>query len=62
MSARHSQFLVLDLLYLAVAQRTHERATDTFARTADAVAPHRTPHDPRGRAAARAADSQRGGS
>jgi DNA-binding MurR/RpiR family transcriptional regulator len=53
MSARHSQFLVLDLLYLAVAQRTHQRATDAFARTADAVAahrmptaPHATPHQP----------------
>src|SRR5690606_3721646 len=30
MSARHSQFLVLDLLYLGVAQRTHERATETW--------------------------------
>ena len=62
MSARHSQFLVLDLLYLAVAQRTHERATDRFARTADAVAPHRTPYEPRGRAGAspRSADPQRG--
>jgi DNA-binding MurR/RpiR family transcriptional regulator len=43
MSARHSQFLVLDLLYLAVAQRTHARATAAFAATADAVATHRTP-------------------
>jgi DNA-binding MurR/RpiR family transcriptional regulator len=43
MSARHSQFLVLDLLYLAVAQRTHERATSAFARTADAVVAHRSP-------------------
>jgi DNA-binding MurR/RpiR family transcriptional regulator len=59
MSARHSQFLVLDLLYLAVAQRTHERATATFARTADAVAPHRSPYDPRGRAT-RSTDPQRG--
>ncbi|MFC4945969.1 MurR/RpiR family transcriptional regulator [Pseudonocardia sp. GCM10023141] len=46
MSARHSQFLVLDLLYLAVAQRTHQRATDAFARTADAVATHRLPTTP----------------
>ena len=59
MSARHSQFLVLDLLYLAVAQRTHERATETFARTAEAVAPHRTPYEGRGRAA-RSTDPQRG--
>jgi DNA-binding MurR/RpiR family transcriptional regulator len=49
MSARHSQFLVLDLLYLAVAQRTHERATETFSRTADAVAGHRIPYEPRSR-------------
>ncbi len=49
MSARHSQFLVLDMLYLAVAQRTHERATQTWTRAADAVAPHRTPYEPRAR-------------
>lgn len=49
MSARHSQFLVLDLLYLAAAQRTHERATQTWTRAADAVAAHRTPYEPRGR-------------
>jgi DNA-binding MurR/RpiR family transcriptional regulator len=49
MSARHSQFLVLDLLYLAVAQRTHERATHTWVRTADAVVPHRPPYEPRSR-------------
>lgn len=59
MSARHSQFLVLDLLYLAVAQRTHERAKDTFARTADAVAQHRTPYEARGRSG-RPSDPQRG--
>ncbi|WP_232664939.1 MurR/RpiR family transcriptional regulator [Pseudonocardia sp. TRM90224] len=47
MSARHSQILVLDLLYLAVAQRTHESATTAFARTADAVAGHRMPPEPR---------------
>jgi DNA-binding MurR/RpiR family transcriptional regulator len=61
MSARHSQFLVLDLLYLAVAQRTHERATDAFGRTADAVAAHRIPHEPRSRGTGpRPADSPRG--
>jgi DNA-binding MurR/RpiR family transcriptional regulator len=43
MSARHSQILVLDLIYLAVAQRIHEQATEAFAVTADAVAAHRTP-------------------
>jgi DNA-binding MurR/RpiR family transcriptional regulator len=62
MSARHSQFLVLDLLYLGVAQHTHERATDMWARTAEAVAGHRSPYVPRGRGQARAADPQRGGS
>jgi DNA-binding MurR/RpiR family transcriptional regulator len=63
MSARYSQFLVLDLLYLAVAQRTHERATQTWARTADAVAAHRTPYEPRARTrgADAAADAARGG-
>jgi len=43
MSARHSQLLVLDLLYLGVAQRIHEQATEAFSVTADAVATHRTP-------------------
>jgi DNA-binding MurR/RpiR family transcriptional regulator len=62
MSARHSQFLVLDLLYLGVAQRTHERATDMWARTADAVAGHRSPYVPRARGGSRPADQQRGGS
>lgn len=61
MSARHSQFLVLDLLYLAVAQRTHERATQTWTRAADAVAPHRTPHEPRARRGADAPDTSGGG-
>ncbi|GAA1320765.1 MurR/RpiR family transcriptional regulator [Pseudonocardia xinjiangensis] len=61
MSARHSQFLVLDLIYLAVAQRTHERSTEAFARTAAAVAAHRTPYDPRARGgSARSADPHRG--
>jgi DNA-binding MurR/RpiR family transcriptional regulator len=43
MSARHSQFMVLDLLYLAVAQRIHEQAKEAFAVTAEAVVGHRTP-------------------
>jgi DNA-binding MurR/RpiR family transcriptional regulator len=58
MSARHSQFLVLDLLYLAVAQRTHERATETWTRAADAVAPHRTPYEPRARRGAAAINDE----
>jgi DNA-binding MurR/RpiR family transcriptional regulator len=63
MAARHSQFLVLDLLYLAVAQRTHERATQTWVRAADAVAPHRSPYEPRARSrgADTPADAGRGG-
>jgi DNA-binding MurR/RpiR family transcriptional regulator len=62
MSARHSQFLVLDLLYFAVAQRTHERATQTWTRTADAVAGHRTPYEQRTRARSDdTSDAARGG-
>ena len=34
MSALHSQLVVLDLIYVAVAQRTHERATEAFEVTA----------------------------
>ncbi|GHJ46285.1 RpiR family transcriptional regulator [Catellatospora sp. TT07R-123] len=41
LSARHPQLVVLDLLYIAVAQRTHERAHEAFQRTAQAVAGHR---------------------
>jgi DNA-binding MurR/RpiR family transcriptional regulator len=41
LSARHPQLVVLDLLYIAVAQRTHERAHNSFQRTAQAVAGHR---------------------
>src|SRR6266542_3615817 len=41
LSARHPQLVVLDLLYIAVAQRTHERAHAAFAVTARAVAGHR---------------------
>src|SRR4051794_26696176 len=41
LSARHPQLVVLDLLYIAVAQRTHERAHAAFQVTARAVAGHR---------------------
>jgi DNA-binding MurR/RpiR family transcriptional regulator len=41
MAARHSQLLVGDLLYLAVAQRTFPRTVTSFATTAQAVAGHR---------------------
>jgi DNA-binding MurR/RpiR family transcriptional regulator len=38
LSARHPQLVVLDLLYIAVAQRTHDRSHAAFQRTAQAVA------------------------
>ncbi|GIF67725.1 RpiR family transcriptional regulator [Asanoa ishikariensis] len=42
LSARHPQLVVLDLLYIAVAQRTHDRAHASFQRTAQAVDGHKT--------------------
>ena len=45
LSARHPQLVVLDLLYIAVAQRTHERAHAAFEVTAQAVAGHRAAPD-----------------
>jgi DNA-binding MurR/RpiR family transcriptional regulator len=41
LSARHSQLVVLDLLYIAVAQRLHDRADAAFQLTARAVDAHR---------------------
>ncbi|TDC54676.1 MurR/RpiR family transcriptional regulator [Micromonospora sp. KC207] len=41
LSARHPQLVVLDLLYIAVAQRTHDRAHAAFRRTAKAVDGHK---------------------
>jgi len=41
LSARHPQLVVLDLLYIAVAQRTPERAHAALEVTAQAVAGHR---------------------
>jgi DNA-binding MurR/RpiR family transcriptional regulator len=41
LSARHPQLVVLDLLYIAVAQRTHDRAHAAFQRTARAVEGHK---------------------
>jgi DNA-binding MurR/RpiR family transcriptional regulator len=41
LSARHPQLVVLDLLYIAVAQRTHDRAHASFQRTAQAVDGHK---------------------
>ena len=46
LSARHPQLVVLDLLYIAVAQRTHDRAHAAFQRTARAVEGHKAPREP----------------
>jgi DNA-binding MurR/RpiR family transcriptional regulator len=40
LSGRHPQLVVLDLLYIAVAQRTHDRSHAAFQATARAVAGH----------------------
>ncbi|WP_306208432.1 MurR/RpiR family transcriptional regulator [Actinoplanes sp. RD1] len=45
LSARHPQLVVLDLLYVAVAQRTHERSNAAFQRTARAVSGHKAVKD-----------------
>jgi DNA-binding MurR/RpiR family transcriptional regulator len=45
LSARHPQLVVLDLLYIAVAQRTHDRAHAAFQRTAQAVDGHKAAKD-----------------
>lgn len=45
LSARHPQLVVLDLLYVAVAQRTHERSHAAFQRTAQAVDGHKAAKD-----------------
>ena len=41
LSALHSTLLVLDLIYVAVAQRTYERTTEAFELTVRAVDTHR---------------------
>ena len=41
LSAKHAQLLVIDLIYLLVAQHNFSRTTTTFAASAAAVAPHR---------------------
>lgn len=41
LSVVHSQLFVIDALYLAVAQRTHERTTEGFRRTLQALDSHR---------------------
>lgn len=55
LSAKHVQLLVLDLLYLLVAQHNFERTTTNLAATAQAVSTHRKPH--RGAARARASSA-----
>ncbi|MEV0731426.1 MurR/RpiR family transcriptional regulator [Polymorphospora sp. NPDC050346] len=45
LSARHPQLVVLDLLYIAVAQRTHDVAHAAFQRTAQAVDGHKAAKD-----------------
>jgi DNA-binding MurR/RpiR family transcriptional regulator len=47
LSARHPQLVVLDLLYIAVAQRLHDRVNAAFQVTAQAVHPHRAKSDGR---------------
>ncbi|GAA2841117.1 MurR/RpiR family transcriptional regulator [Kribbella solani] len=42
LSGRHAQLIVLDALYLGVAQRDYTLAEQSFNATADAVAHHRT--------------------
>ncbi|WP_283136790.1 MurR/RpiR family transcriptional regulator [Rhizohabitans arisaemae] len=46
LSARHPQLIVLDLVYIAVAQRTYERAHAAFQITARAVTGHRAQDHP----------------
>jgi DNA-binding MurR/RpiR family transcriptional regulator len=43
LSALHSQLLILDLIYVAVAQRTYERTTEALELTVRAVDAHRVP-------------------
>lgn len=43
LSAKHSQLLVIDLLYLLIAQENFSRTTGSLAASARAVAPHRRP-------------------
>lgn len=43
LAAKHVQLLVIDLLYLLVAQQNYGRATASLAASALAVAPHRQP-------------------
>lgn len=49
LSAKHVQLLVLDLLYLLVAQQDFDRSTTNLSASAQAVATHRRPHTARSR-------------
>jgi DNA-binding MurR/RpiR family transcriptional regulator len=44
LAGRHAQMIVLDALYIGVAQRDYQLAAQSFDLTAEAVAAHRTPH------------------
>jgi DNA-binding MurR/RpiR family transcriptional regulator len=46
LAALHSQLVALDLIYVAVAQRTYQRTTEAFEVTARAVDAHRVPDEP----------------
>jgi len=46
LSALHSQLVALDLIYVAVAQRTYDRTTEAFEVTARAVRAHRLHDEP----------------
>jgi DNA-binding MurR/RpiR family transcriptional regulator len=39
--SRHAQMAVLDLLYVAVAQRTYDQTTEAMAATTEAVRPYK---------------------
>jgi hypothetical protein len=52
LSAKHGQLLVLDLLYLLVAQENFDRSSDKLAASAHAVSSHRRPRRTPPRAAA----------
>lgn len=46
LSALHSQLVALDLIYVAVAQRTYQRTSEAFEVTARAVEAHRLSEEP----------------
>ncbi|MEW2546850.1 MurR/RpiR family transcriptional regulator [Streptomyces sp. NPDC047002] len=44
--SRHAQMAVLDLLYIALAQRTYGQSTEAMAATTEAVSPYKHPRSP----------------